>query len=114
MFFAPAVAFAQVTDADSLAARLINLGNLFVYVLISLAIIYLIFGVVKYLIAGGDEGKEKGKDIIIRGVVGLAVIFSIWGLVALLIRVVNLGDGSQIKGKVPKANDLLGTPPSVR
>jgi Na+/H+-dicarboxylate symporter len=55
MFFAPVAVFAQVTDADSLAARLINLGNLFVYVLISLAIIYLIFGVVRYLIAGGDD-----------------------------------------------------------
>ncbi len=113
MFFAPAFASAQIEDAQSLADRLIALGNLFVYVLISIAIIYVIFGVVRYLIAGGDDGKDKGKDIIIRGVIGLAVIFSIWGLVALVIKVVNLGDGRAIKGKTPKVDNLLGTRPNV-
>jgi hypothetical protein len=111
--FSPAIAFAQVTDADSLAARLINLGNLVVYVLISLAIVYVIFGVVKYFIAGGEDGKKVGQDVIVRGVIGLAVIFSIWGLVALLINVVGLGKSGPNQADIPTTTKLLGPVPPV-
>lgn len=111
--FAPSLALAQVTDADSLAARLINLGNLLVYILISLAVVYLIYGIVKKLIAGGEDAQKEGTSIIVRGIIGLAVIFSIWGLVALLINVVNLGKTGPQQGELPTPTNLLGPVPPV-
>lgn len=125
-FFAPVITFAQtaattgangpVKDATSLAKRIIDLGNIFVYILISIAVIYLIWGIVWYLIAGGEEAKAKGSSIITRGVIGLVVIFSIWGLVALVIRVVGISSNTQdINGQVPTniEKSPLGTVPQV-
>lgn len=109
----PGVAGAAVTNVDSLATRLINLGNLVVYVLITFAVIYLIFGVVIYFIAGGDDGKTKGTGIIWRSVIGLVVIFSIWGLVALAVSVLDLGKGSELGNKTPKTTDYIGVTPKV-
>jgi len=108
--FALAATAGGVRDAQGLSDRLIYLGNLFVYILISLAIIYLIFGIVRYLIAGGDDAKTKGKDIIIRGIIGLAIIFSIWGLVALVVNVAGLGGGEELKGRTPVIGNFLNKP----
>lgn len=82
---APLSAFAQqITDANGLTSKISNLGNTFVTLLISFAVIYIIWNVVRYLIAGGEEDRKKGGMGILWGVVGLFVILSIWGLVAIL------------------------------
>ena len=112
--FAPSFVFAQVTNADTLAQRLISLGNLLVYILISVSVVYLVYGVVRYLIAGGEDAKKEGTSIIVRGVIGLAVIFSIWGLVALLINVVNLGKTGPNPNDIPNSGRLLGPVPPVQ
>lgn len=60
-------------------------------VLVSLAVVYFVWGVVQYVIAGGDEAKKKGKDRIIYGIICLAVIISVWGLVAIVVQTFDLG-----------------------
>jgi bacteriorhodopsin len=82
----PALALAQqpITDINSAAQKATNIGNLFVGILISFAVLWIIFNVVRYLIAGGDEDRKKGGWAIFYGIVGLFVILSIWGLVAIL------------------------------
>jgi hypothetical protein len=59
------------------------INNLIPFV-IGIAIIYFIWGVVKYIIATGAEDKAAARGFIIYGIIGLAVIFSIYGLIALL------------------------------
>ncbi|HEY4494425.1 MAG TPA: hypothetical protein VJB95_03310 [Candidatus Paceibacterota bacterium] len=54
-------------------------------VLITLGIVYFIWGVVTYVIAGDSEAKKTGRDRIIFGIIGLAVIVSVWGLVFILL-----------------------------
>jgi hypothetical protein len=83
---APVSAFAQqITDANGVTNKLTNLGNTVVVLLISFAVIWIIVNVVRYLIAGGDEeARKKGGMSILWGIVGLFVILSIWGLVAIL------------------------------
>ncbi len=73
-----------------------SLGNLFDYAscLISRSVIPLIFalatamfiwGVVQYVINSDEEAKKaKGRDFMIWGVIALAVMFSVWGLVSIL------------------------------
>lgn len=99
---APVVALAQITTGGTptkcisttvggttgtLQQLLCKFGELFnaiLPVLIALAVIYFVFGVVTYVISSDEEAKSKGRDRIIFGVIGLAVIIGMWGLVALL------------------------------
>jgi Type IV secretion system pilin len=81
----PFTAFAAETDG--LTGVLVIINNLFsevVPVLVGLGIVYFTWGVVQYFIADNEEAKTKGKDRIIFGIIGLAVIISVWGLVNLL------------------------------
>ena len=83
----PTVAFAQapITDVNGLSSRIIGIGNIVAYLLVSLAVIFIIWNVVIYLIkSSGDEGKSKAGMNILWGIVGLFVIVSIWGLVNIL------------------------------
>jgi len=113
----PSLAFAQqgngmstITDANSLTAKLVGIGNTIIYLLISLAIIYIIWNIVQYFIKGSeDEGtRKKAGAGILWGIVGLAIILSIWGLVNILTNtfkttptsnaVPNLGTATQTGG----------------
>ena len=98
--FAPIVALADVTVGGASgcdAAGLATSGTLFtllcqfgrllntiVPVLIALGVVYFIFGVVSYVIASDEEAKKAGRDRVIFGIIGLAVIIGVWGLVNLL------------------------------
>ena len=52
--------------------------------IIALAFFFFVWGVIRYFFLDnkGDEGKLKeGREFILWGIVGLVLIFSIWGLV---------------------------------
>lgn len=87
-FVFPAIVSAQaltpITNVNNLSTRLIGIGNMVAYILVALAVIYIIYNVVQYIIKpSGDDRKEAGKSII-WGIVGLFIIVSIWGLVNIL------------------------------
>lgn len=52
--------------------------------LISLAIVYFVWNVFKYIIAAEEVDKATAKDKIVWGLVAIFVMISIWGLVAIL------------------------------
>ena len=85
---APSMAFAQtapITDVNSLASKLTGIGNTIIGILIALAVIYIIYNVLMFIINASDPEKKKGfQSGILWGIVGLAVILCIWGLVAIL------------------------------
>lgn len=82
--FVPTVAFAQtITDVNSLTYKLTNLGNTFIEILIAFAVIWIIFNVVRFIMSG-DEKRKEHQSAIMWGVLGLFIILSIWGLVAIL------------------------------
>jgi len=59
--------------------------NPIIGVLIVLATVVFLWGIVKYLSAGGDAEKLKeARNFIVWGIVGLFVMLSVWGLVALI------------------------------
>lgn len=75
--------------------------NSIVPLLIALGIVYFVWGVVQYyIIAEGEEAKKKGKDKIIYGIIGLAVIVGLWGLVNIVINTFNFG-GTTAPSLVP-------------
>ncbi len=53
--------------------------------IIALALTMFVWGVVQYVINSDEEAKkEKGKQFMIWGIIALAVMFSVWGLVNIL------------------------------
>jgi Kef-type K+ transport system membrane component KefB len=94
--FFPSLTFAQqLNNINDAAQKATNLGNLVVQLAISLAVIWIIINVIRYLIAGGEEGRKKGGFAILYGVVALFVILSIWGLVYLLKNSFTFGRNTQ-------------------
>ena len=57
----------------------------------ALAFLYFIWGIAQFIFIGGQEGREKGRNKIIYGLLGLVIIFSVWGLVNVLLTVLTGG-----------------------
>lgn len=87
-FFAPALAFAQIIPQSPGLSGILNTVKSFmsaiIPVLITLGIIYFIWGVLEYVLGKSDDAKKEGRNRMIWGIVGLFAIVSVWGLVALL------------------------------
>lgn len=83
--FSPTLAFAQqLNDINTVAQKATNIGTLIIQIVISLAVLWIIVNVFRYLVAGGPDQRAEGGMAILYGVIALFVIFSIWGLVYIL------------------------------
>jgi len=80
---APAV---QATTIGLMLCKVSELLNVVVPILLALGVIYFVWGVVSYVIASDEEAKKSGRNRIIYGIIGLAVIVAVWGLVGILLR----------------------------
>jgi hypothetical protein len=95
-FLLPAVSFAQslnsnttpisgqINNADNIISKVISGFNIAIYILISFAIVYIVWSVVKYFVMGEGEDKKEQATKIGWGILGLFIILSIWGLVSIL------------------------------
>lgn len=73
-----------LTSASDLINRLIPF-------VIALTVLIFLWGIFKFVIAGGDgEARKEAQGYIIWGIVALFVMVSVWGLVNILVRSVNL------------------------
>ncbi len=78
----PAVASAQtLLNTLALVSQFLNA---LVYLFITLAIVVFFYGLIKYLLGGGQEGKSDGLRIMMMGVITIFVMVSIWGIIRLL------------------------------
>ena len=90
----------QVSSCDALSGvgKLIcqvqQILNSIIPVLVALGVVFFIWGVVMYVIADGKEAKKKGKDRIIYGIIGFAVIVGLWGLVNIVVQTFGLGSAT--------------------
>jgi zinc transporter ZupT len=58
--------------------------------------------VVRYVIADGEEAKTKGRDSMIYGIIGFAVIIGLWGFVNIIVSTFGLS------GTAPTLTPLTG------
>lgn len=59
--------------------------DIVIILIIALAVVSFLYGIVTYIFRSGDETKRKeGLEYIYYGIIGLFVMISVWGLVALL------------------------------
>ncbi len=100
-FLAPALAMAQNINVGpaytgnqnvfTLLATGQSLMNLIIRVLVGFAVLWIVIGVIKFMMADGEDQQKKAKSTILYGVLGLFVITTIWGLVGILRRTVGTG-----------------------
>lgn len=74
-----------VGDGSSGLIGLIN--NVAIPVILALAFLAFVYGVVKYFFFHGDDETKRteGKQFILWGILGMVVLFSVWGFVNLLL-----------------------------
>jgi len=108
--FLPNIAFAAsagceaLTGVGKLICQINQILNSIIPVLVALGVVFFIWGVVQYVIADGEEAKKKGKDRMVYGVIGFAVIVGLWGLVNIIVKTFSLGSAVP-----PALSALTGT-----
>lgn len=80
----------STTGLGGLIVKIHSLLNSIIPLLVALGVVYFVWGVVNYVIADDEEAKKGGRDRIVSGVIGLAVIVSLWGLVGIVVKTFNL------------------------
>ena len=108
----PFVSFAATTvnnlsDAGSLIINTIN--NIIVPVLFAIAFIVFLWGAFQTFIVGAndEEVKNKGKNLMLWGLIGFFVMVSVWGLVNILTGTISFGNNTSVPA--PKAGVQIGS-----
>ena len=111
----PLVSLAQtqvnnVADVGNIIINTIN--NVIVPVLFAVAFIVFLWGAFQTFILGAnsEDVKEKGKNLMLWGLIGFFVMVSIWGLVNILTGTISFG-GSQNGITNPPKSGLQATSP---
>ncbi len=76
-----------ISDFKSFVDVLVNnIMTPLVRLIFAAAVVYFLYGVLKYVHKGGSEDDRRaGRGMMVWGVVAIAVMFSIWGLVNLVL-----------------------------
>ncbi len=70
---------------------IIDIVSALVPFMLTLAVLFFLWGLAKFVLAAGDEGaRESGRSIMIWGVIAITVMVSLWGLVTLLQTIFNI------------------------
>ncbi len=69
-----------------------------VYIIISLTVVVILIG--GFNMISSEEKRDEGKKTLMYGVIGLAVMVSVWGLVNIVISTLGIGNGAPISPPV--------------
>lgn len=81
--------FNLVDRAKDFITRLVPL-------IIGIAVLYFLWGVLKYVVAKDSEAQQEARSVMVMGIIVLFVMVSIWGLVNLLGETVGINRGAPI------------------
>jgi hypothetical protein len=93
----PLAAFAAINNLSDAGSFIINtINNIVVPVLFAVAFIVFLWGAFYVFILGAqsEETKEKGKNLMLWGLIGFFVMVSIWGLVNILTGTITFGNNT--------------------
>ncbi len=75
----------QVNTFKTLVDNFVGFFNTLILLIFSFAFLAFIWGVAQYIVfPGNEERKQKGKNIIVWGIIVFVVMISVWGIVNLL------------------------------
>ncbi len=84
----------EAATIQSITTELQGILGLLMPILITLAVVYFIWGMVQFIgKSGSEEGRTEGRQRMIWGVVGIFVIVSVWGLVGFINSSFDVGFG---------------------
>ena len=75
---------AVATNLGDILCKIGTIIKSLVPLLMAIATVVFIWGVITYVMAKEDEDKSKARNKIIYGIIGLAVIVAMWGLVSIV------------------------------
>src|SRR3990167_8850432 len=105
-FALPLVSLAAVNSLSDAGSFIINIiNNVIVPVLFAVAFVVFLWGAFNTFILGAnsEEVKEKGKNLMLWGLIGFFVMVSIWGLVNIITGTVSFGNNAGPGGGTPRA-----------
>lgn len=94
----------NVTYVSTFITKVKGLLDQMVVFLIALAIVWFIWNVIKFTMSTDEDGKTKARSQMIWGIIAIAVIVSIWGLVSVLQNIFGVSTDSAVN-----VNQLLPT-----
>ena len=102
----PSLALAATGDATfgTILSTLLNLLSYVIPALITIAVIYFIWGVITFMTSSDEEAKKMGRTKIINGLIGLFVIVAFWGIIGVVKSTFGINNN-------PTDNVLPYTPP---
>jgi hypothetical protein len=89
--FLPFITFASTDTLKDLVAKIVTYFDLALAFMMGLAVVLFVFYVIRYFIASAEGKRTEGALYIMWSVIGFFVIFSLWGLVNILISTFDLG-----------------------
>jgi hypothetical protein len=101
---------ATINNISDLGSFIINtINNIIVPVLFAIAFIVFLWGAFDTFILGAtsEEVKERGKNLMLWGLIGFFVMVSVWGLVNLLTGTLNFGNNTG-PSSVPSSGVQVG------
>ncbi len=100
----------SVKDISYIICRLSSILNQIIPFLIGVGALIFVWGVVAYVIGNDEEAKTRGRDRIIFGIIGLAVIASLWGLVNVVVSTLNIDTtGGGVASQFINSTSALGS-----
>jgi len=103
--------FASAEDQiGNILATLIGYLNYIVPALITIAVVYFIWGVISFITSADEEQKKLGRSKIINGLIGLFVIVAFWGIIAVVKNTFGIGNitGQNITPCGPTVENGMG------
>ena len=81
--------FAHAASLKEFTGTLVGIVNTAVMPLLyALALLMFMVGMTRFLFLGGEENRQKGKVLMLWGIIGLVVMFSVWGIVRLFLTLI--------------------------
>ena len=94
---------------DKLVTDIIGkLAGYFITLVAAASVLVFIWGITKYIFRGDSEAeRDKGKKIMIWGIIGFVVMFGVWGILAIM------GETIGINAVVPQFKTTNTAPSSA-
>ena len=111
-FALPLVSLAAINNVSDAGSFIINtINNVLVPVLFAISFIVFLWGAFQTFILGANDPgvKDKGKNLMLYGLIGFFVMVSVWGLVNILTGSVGFGSNSGPSGGTPNAGVRIGS-----
>ena len=84
------LAAGAATFREFVNEEVVPLGDAVISLFYGLAFLFFIFGMFRFFFSSDQEHREKGKSFALWGIIGLVVLFGVWGFVKILLSVVGV------------------------